>query len=101
MAKITKDNTKEINTLTTDIKVIMNDVSYIKSDIKEVKETLNCNETKFVGKVEFTLVNGEQNKRLDKMESLVNRIIWGIAIFVLSTVGKGLLDLVINVRASN
>lgn len=85
----------------TDIALLKKDIKYIVTSIDDIKETLNCSDKKYVQKIEFELVNKEQNKRIDKMETMINRVIWGIAIFVLSAVGKGLLDLVINVKASN
>jgi hypothetical protein len=85
----------------TDIALIKKDIKYLRDGIDEIKNTLNCGDKKYVQKLEFDLVNEEQNKRIGKMETMVNRIIWGVAIFVLSAVGKGLLDLVINVKASN
>ena len=97
MAKITNNNTKEINSLTTDIKVIMNDVSYIKCDIKEVKESLNNNDNKYVNKTEFNLVNKEQDHRIDKIEKLV----YGAVGLGLVGIGKAVLDLVIISKASN
>jgi hypothetical protein len=85
----------------TDIALIKKDIKYLRDGIDEIKNTLNCGDKKYVQKLEFDLVNEEQNKRIGKMETMVNRIIWGVAIFVLSAVGKGLLDLMINVKASN
>ncbi len=85
----------------TDIALIKKDIKYLKDGIDEIKNTLNCGDKKYVQKLEFDLVNEEQNKRIGKMETMLNRIIWGVAIFILSAVGKGLLDLVINVKASN
>lgn len=85
----------------TDIALIKKDIKYLKDGIDEIKNTLNCGDKKYVQKLEFDLVNEEQNKRIGKMETMLNRIIWGVAIFVLSAVGKGLLDLMINVKASN
>lgn len=85
----------------TDIALIKKDIKYLRDGIDEIKESIKCQNSDFVKKLEFDLVNEEQNKRIGKMETMVNRIIWGIAIFVLSAVGKGLLDLVINVKASN
>jgi len=83
------------------IELLKKDIKYLKDGIDEIKNTLNCGDKKYVQKLEFDLVNEEQNKRIGKMETMVNRIIWGVAIFVLSAVGKGLLDLMINVKASN
>ena len=84
----------------TDIALIKKDIKYLIVSVDEIKDTLNCIDKKYVQKIEFDLVNQEQNKRIDKMETMINRVIWGVAIFVLSVVGKGLLDLVINVKAS-
>jgi len=83
------------------IELLKKDIKYLKDGIDEIKNTLNCGDKKYVQKLEFDLVNEEQNKRIGKMETMLNRIIWGVAIFVLSAVGKGLLDLMINVKASN
>lgn len=41
MAKITKDNTKEINQLGKDVVEIKTDIKYIKTDINEIKECFN------------------------------------------------------------
>jgi len=85
----------------TAIELLKKDIKYLKDGIDEIKNTLNCGDKKYVQKLEFDLVNEEQNKKIGKMETMLNRIIWGVAIFVLSAVGKGLLDLMINVKASN
>jgi len=85
---------------TTDIALIKKDIKYLIASVDEIKNTLDCIDKKYVQKIEFDLVNKDQNKRIDKMETMINRIIWGVAIFVLSVVGKGLLDLVINVKAT-
>ena len=84
----------------TDIALLKKDIKYLIASVDEIKNTLNCIDKKYVQKIEFDLTNQEQNKRIDKMETMINRIIWGVAIFVLSVVGKGLLDLVINVKAT-
>ena len=84
----------------TDIALIKKDIKYLIASVDDIKNTLNCIDKKYVQKIEFDLTNQEQNKRIDKMETMINRIIWGVAVFVLSVVGKGLLDLVINVKAT-
>jgi len=86
---------------TTDIALIKKDIKYLIASVDEIKDTLNCIDKKYVQKIEFDLTNQEQNKRIDKMETMINRVIWGVAIFVLSVVGKGLLDLVVTVKAGN
>lgn len=40
MAKITENNTKEINGLTTNIAVILSEMKMVKDDVKEIKEGL-------------------------------------------------------------
>jgi plasmid replication initiation protein len=42
MAKITKDNTKEINNLTTNVAVILNEVKNINNEVGEIKNQLDC-----------------------------------------------------------
>jgi len=97
MAKITNTNTKEINGLTTSVAVILNKVDNIEKEIKEVKETIGCNEGKYVGKTEFNLVNQEQNNRITKIEKLV----FGAIGLALITLGKAILELVVSVKAAN
>lgn len=96
MAKITDTNTKEINGLTTSVAVILNKVENIEKEIKDVKQTVGCNENRFVGKKEFDLVNQEQNNRIDKIEKLV----FGAIGLALITLGKALLELVVSVKAT-
>lgn len=40
MAKITENNTKEINALTTNIAVILSEMATVKADVKEIKDGL-------------------------------------------------------------
>lgn len=96
MAKITNTNTKEINGLTTSVAVILNKVENIEKEIKDVKETIGCNDGKYVSKIEFNLVNKEQDNRISKIEKLV----FGAVGLALITFGKALLDLVVSVRAT-
>lgn len=96
MAKITNTNTKEINGLTTSVAVILNKVENIEKEIKDVKETIGCNDGKYVSKTEFNLVNQDQNNRIGKMEKLI----YGAFGLALVTLGKAILELVISVRAT-
>ena len=97
MAKITDNNTKEINGLTTSVAVILNKVENIEKEIKDVKQTVGCNDGKYVSKTEFNLVNKEQDNRIAKIEKLVFSAI-GLALI---TLGKAILELVVSVKASN
>ena len=40
MAKITSNNTKEINSLTTNVAVILNEMKSVKEDVRDIKEKL-------------------------------------------------------------
>lgn len=93
---MTKDNTKEINNLTTNVAVILNKISNVETDVKDLKDAVNCNDNKYVGKKEFDLVNNEQNTRISKIEKLVFSAI-GLALI---TLGKAILELVVSVKAT-
>ena len=41
MAKITQNNTKEINGLTTNVAVILSEMKTVKEDVKDIKEKLD------------------------------------------------------------
>ena len=53
MAKITENNTKEINSLTTNIAVILNKVEYIEREVKGINTKL---ESDYVTQDQFTPV---------------------------------------------
>lgn len=41
MAKITENNTKEINALTTNVAVILSEMTMVKTDVKDIKDKLD------------------------------------------------------------
>lgn len=53
MAKITANNTKEINGLTTNVAVILSEMKTVKDDVREIKDKL---EKDYVTEDEFTPV---------------------------------------------
>lgn len=53
MAKITNNNTKEINGLTTNVAVILSEMKTVKDDVKDIKEKL---EKDYVSQDQFTPV---------------------------------------------
>lgn len=53
MAKITSTNTKEINSLTTNVAVILSEMTTVKADVKDIKEKL---EKDYVSQDQFTPV---------------------------------------------
>jgi hypothetical protein len=79
----------------TSIALIKKDISYIKESIDRIEENIKCQGKIFVSKIEFDLVNKEQNNRIDKIEKLV----MGATVLALTTLGKALLDLVVRVKA--
>ena len=81
----------------TDIALIKKDIKYLIASVDDIKNTLNCTDKKYVQKIEFELVNKEQNKRIGQLEKLVFSAI-GLALI---TLGKAILDLVVNVKAGN
>lgn len=80
----------------TDIALIKKDIKYLKDGIDEIKESIKCQNSDFVKKVEFDLVNQDQNKRISQIEKLVYSAI-GLAVI---TLGKALLDLIVVSRAT-
>lgn len=80
----------------TDIALIKKDIKYLRDGIDEIKSTIKCQNQDYVKKIEFDLVNQDQNNRIGKIEKLVYSAI-GLA---LVTLGKAILELVINVRAT-
>jgi hypothetical protein len=53
MAKITQNNTKEINNLTTNVAVILSEMKTVKEDVKDIKDKL---EKDYVTQDQFTPV---------------------------------------------
>lgn len=53
MAKITENNTKEINSLTTNVAVILSEMTSVKNDVREIKDRL---EKDYVSQDQFTPV---------------------------------------------
>jgi hypothetical protein len=53
MAKITANNTKEINSLTTNVAVILSEMTSVKNDVREIKDRL---EKDYVSQDQFTPV---------------------------------------------
>lgn len=80
----------------TDIALIKKDIKYLKDGIDEIKESIKCQNSDFVKKVEFDLVNQDQNKRISQIEKLVYSAI-GLAVI---TLGKAILDLIVVSRAT-
>ena len=77
MAKITNNNTKEINGLTTNVAVILNKVEYIENEVKEIKDKLESN---YVTMSEFKPIKA---------------IVYGMVAIVLTTVFGALIMLVV------
>jgi 5-bromo-4-chloroindolyl phosphate hydrolysis protein len=80
----------------TDIALIKKDIKYLRDGIDEIKESIKCQNSDFVKKIEFDLVNQDQNNRIGKMEKLI----YGAFGLALVTLGKAILELVISVRAT-
>ena len=80
----------------TDIALLKKDIKYLIASVDEIKDTLNCIDKKYVQKIEFDLVNKDQNKRIGQLEKLVFSAI-GLALI---TLGKAILDLVVTVKAT-
>lgn len=80
----------------TDIALIKKDIKYLRDGIDEIKESIKCQSNDFVKKIEFDLVNADQNKRIGQMEKLVYSAI-GLAVI---TLGKAILDLIVVSRAA-
>lgn len=53
MAKITQNNTKEINNLTTNVAVILSEMKTVKEDVKDIKDKL---EKDYITQDQFTPV---------------------------------------------
>lgn len=79
----------------TDIALIKKDIKYLKKGVDEIKESVKSTGLKYVEKIEFELVNKDQDKRIGQMERLVFSAI-GLALI---TLGKAVLDLVVTVKA--
>jgi len=77
MARITNNNTKEINGLTTNVAVILNKVEYIELEVKEIKDKL---ESDYVTMSEF---------------KPIKMIVYGMVGIVLTTVFGALIMLVV------
>lgn len=80
----------------TDIALIKKDIAYLKVGIDEIKATIACLNNDYVRKIEFDLVNQDQNNRIGKMEKLI----YGAFGLALITLGKAILELVVTVKAT-
>jgi len=80
----------------TTIALLKKDLDYLKQGIGEIKEQLQCQGKNYVSKLEFDMVNCDQNKRIDRVEKLV----YGAIALTLTSIGKALMDLIIISKAS-
>jgi len=76
----------------TSIALIKQDIAYMKKGIDRIENILDCQPKNFVSKIEFNLVNQEQNTRMGRLEKLV----YGAVALGLTTMGKAILDLVVH-----
>ena len=76
--------------------VLRTDMKYLKQGVRDIKAELKCLSQTYVTKVEFTLVNKEQDNRISQIEKLV----YGSVGLALLTLGKAILDLITTVKAS-
>jgi hypothetical protein len=95
MAKITSNNTKEINNLTTSVAVILGEIKSVNKELERVVKKMDCFGDAFVCQKEFKLTNKHQDERIGKIEKLV----YGAVGLALLTLGKAVLDLVVTVQA--
>lgn len=65
-------------------------------DITDIKNRLGSLGDDYVSKVEFTIVNKNQDKRIGQMEKLI----YGAFGLGLVTLGKAILELVVTVKAA-
>jgi hypothetical protein len=75
-----------------DIELLKKDLIYLKNGIDDIKEELKCIRDEKISRVEFTLVNKQQDDRIKKVESLV----FGAIGLTLTTIGMRILDFFTN-----
>jgi hypothetical protein len=77
-------------TTKTDIKLaeFKKDLDYLKCGIDEIKADFKNVKSENISRVEFNLVNGQQNDRIKKVENLV----FGAIGLTMTTIGKMILD---------
>jgi hypothetical protein len=71
-----------------DLELLRKDLSYLKTGVDDIKKELECIKDEKVSRVEFSLVNKQQDDRIKKVESLV----FGVIGLTLTAIGKMVLD---------
>lgn len=72
----------------TDVELLNKDLTYLKNGIDDIKEELKCIRDEKISRVEFALVNKQQDDRIKKVESLV----FGSIGLTLTAIGKMILN---------
>lgn len=79
----------------TSIALLQNDMKYLRDGIDEIKREIKCLDSKYVRLDVAKEKEREQNDRISKLEKLV----FGAVVLALTTLGKTILELVVQVRA--
>lgn len=79
----------------TSIALLQNDMKYLRDGIDEIKHEIKCLDGKYVRLDVAKEKEREQNDRISKLEKLV----FGAVVLALTTLGKTILELVVQVRA--
>lgn len=79
-------------TRNTDIELLKKDLAYLKNGIDDIKKELKCIKDDKVSRVEFNLINKQQDDRIKKVESLV----FGAIGLTLTTIGMRILNFFTN-----
>lgn len=77
-----------MTTRNTDVELLNKDLTYLKNGIDDIKEELKCIRDEKISRVEFALVNKQQDDRIKKVESLV----FGSIGLTLTAIGKMILN---------
>lgn len=79
------------------IQLLKKDMEYLKQGIEDIKKELCDQKQSYIPRLEFEMVNKDQNNRIGRLEKLV----FGAVALALTTLGKTILDLVVTVRAGS
>lgn len=86
----------EVTQLKIDMAKLQTDISYIKNDVSDIKETVKG----FIEKADCTYATKEEHKtqtqKIEKLEALVNRIMWAVIVALIGFFVGIIREIIIN-----
>ncbi len=77
------------------VQLLKKDLDYLKQGVEDIKKELCDQKLAYVSRIEFDMVNKDQDKRIGQLEKLV----YGAVALAVTTLGKTILDLVVAAKA--